>query len=62
MAPEDHVVDDRLVDQVTDFDESRHGGHHPEDRHCKSLFVSSVIYYKYIPPARSAIELFRVQV
>lgn len=29
MAPEDHVVDDRLVDQVTYFDEARHGGHHP---------------------------------
>lgn len=34
MAPEDHVVDDRLVDQVSHFDEARDGGHHPEDRHC----------------------------
>lgn len=33
MAPKDHIIDDRLVDQVTDFDEARHSGHHSEDCH-----------------------------
>lgn len=33
MRPEDHVVDDCFVYEISDFDEARHSGHHAEDRH-----------------------------
>lgn len=43
VASEDHVVDDSLVDEIADFDEARHRGHHPENGHfgfCGFLFAS----------------------
>lgn len=33
VASEDHVVNDSLVNQIADFDEARHRGHHSENGH-----------------------------
>lgn len=33
MRSKDHVVDDRLVDEVSNFDEARDSGHHAENGH-----------------------------
>lgn len=33
MSPEDHVVDDGLVYEESDFDEARQGGNHSKNRH-----------------------------
>lgn len=43
MHPEHHVVDDCLVDQVTDFDKARYRGYHAEYRH---VWLRFVLYLK----------------
>lgn len=44
VHPEHHIVDDCLVDQVTDFDKARYRRHHAEYRHlglCLVLYLKS---------------------
>lgn len=41
VAPEDHVVDDSLIDEIADFDEARNSGHHTEDGHTEWCWLIS---------------------
>lgn len=37
VAPKDHVINDRFINEIANFDKSRNSGHHSKDGHIDEL-------------------------